>query len=212
LFTQGGRSAGYAQGGLGIGLALVRSLVELHNGRVEAFSDGPGHGSAFVLHLPLAEAARAVGDARAGAVSAPQAQYRLLVVDDNRDAADSLALLLESSHAAEVQVAYDGHSALEALVTFKPEAVLLDLGMPAMDGYEVARRMRQHPHGEGIALIALTGWGQDEDRRRTRRAGFDHHLVKPVDPELLRTLLATWAAARKRPMNRGAAKSKRRLL
>jgi PAS domain S-box-containing protein len=190
LFTQVDCSIGRAQGGLGIGLALARRMVELHGGRVEARSGGLGRGSEFVVHLPLAITHPADAPVRPVATQASRPPRRILVVDDNRDAADSLGLLLESAD-ADVRVVYDGPSALEALSGFRPEAVLLDLGMPGMDGYETARLIRQRPEGRHIALIALTGWGQDQDRARTRRTGFDHHLVKPVDFDLLQALLAS---------------------
>lgn len=190
LFAQIDRDLGRSQGGLGIGLALVRSLVEMHGGRVEARSDGPGQGSEFVVHLPLIATPAAI-------VAEPEAPpacaaLRILLVDDNRDAADSLGMLLETL-GAEVKVVYDGPAGLEALDAFKPRAVLLDLGMPGMDGYETARLLRLSPSGRETTLIALTGWGQDEDQRRTRQAGFDHHLVKPVDIAELQAVLSSLA-------------------
>ncbi|WP_139559712.1 ATP-binding protein [Methylotetracoccus oryzae] len=196
LFAQVDRTLGRAQGGLGIGLALVRRLVEMHGGRVDVRSDGAGQGSEFLVHLPLA-VEPTVGiesPAASRAASIGVSAGRLLVVDDSRDAADTLALLLQTS-GAEVRVAYDGPSALKVVSEFKPAAVLLDLGMPGMDGYETARRIRELPGGTEMVLIALTGWGQDDDRRRTREAGFDHHLVKPVNFSLLQTLLASLGPA-----------------
>jgi len=193
LFAQVGHTLGRAQGGLGIGLALVKRLVEMHGGRVEARSDGWNTGSEFLVTLPLASpapetTAGALPSARAPASLAPR--RRFLVVDDNRDAADSLALLLEV-YGADVQVAYDGISALATLRSSpRPDVVLLDLGMPDMDGFEVASRIRKQPELVGIVLVALTGWGQPEDRRATRAAGFDLHLVKPVSPPELRDLIA----------------------
>ncbi len=188
LFAQVDRNLGRAQGGLGIGLALVRSLVELHGGQVEARSEGPGRGSEFIVRLPLADspAATEAGPDCAAAAITPA---RILVVDDNQDAADSLGLLLEAI-GAEVRVVYAGAQGLLALAEFRPDAVLLDLGMPGMDGFETARRLRLSPEGRAAKLVALTGWGQEEDRRRTREAGFDHHLVKPVGLEELQALLA----------------------
>jgi PAS domain S-box-containing protein len=188
LFTQVDRNISRAQGGLGIGLALVRGLVELHGGRVEAHSEGPGRGSAFIVRLPL-DLAPTAAAGPAMLAKAPGTARRILVVDDNQDAADSLGLLLETLGAA-VRVVYDGPSALETVASFQPEVMLLDLGMPRMDGYETARRLRESPAGQDLLLIALTGWGQDEDRRRTKAAGFDHHLVKPVDFDSLQALLA----------------------
>jgi PAS domain S-box-containing protein len=191
LFMQADRSLSRSEGGLGVGLTLVRSLVEMHGGTVEAHSEGPGRGTEIVVRLParveaeptaMAAPAAAEGDGEA-------ARRRVLVVDDNEDSADSLALLLElKGH--EVRVALDGPAALATAHAFQPEVVLLDIGLPGMDGYEVARRLRAERAGEGgLLLVALTGYGQDEDRRRSREAGFDHHLVKPVDfDELTRVL------------------------
>jgi PAS domain S-box-containing protein len=187
MFTQVDRSTRQAQGGLGIGLTLVRTLVEMHGGQVEAYSAGVGQGSEFVVQLPVSKEAgvaeRAAHDARASVLP----NRRVLVVDDNRDAASSLALLLKLL-GAEVQVANDGPSALEMLPAYRPTVVLLDIGMPGMDGYEVARRMRKQPEGQDLMLIALTGWGQEEDRRRTNQAGFNHHLIKPADVNALKSL------------------------
>jgi two-component system CheB/CheR fusion protein len=182
-----------AQGGLGIGLALVRSLVEMHGGSVTASSAGPGTGSEFVVRLPaLAEDAGAAPPEQGPEPAAPR---RILVVDDNRDAADSLALLLQvSGH--EVRTAHDGPTALEAARAWRPEVVVLDLGLPRLDGYEVARRLRREQLGEGLVLVALTGYGQDEDRRRSEEAGFDHHLVKPASPDVLARVFAGRRPAR----------------
>jgi PAS domain S-box-containing protein len=192
LFAQVDRNLKRAQGGLGIGLALVKSLVQLHGGRVEAHSEGPGKGSEFIVRLPLANVHPTSGIGGTGrneqfASSLPA--LRVLVVDDNRDAADSLGMLLRFL-GADAQVVYGGAAALEAVRTYRPRLVLLDLGMPGMDGFEVAQRLRQE-EGCQITLIALTGWGQEEDRRRSQAAGFDYHLVKPVNPEALQALLST---------------------
>jgi PAS domain S-box-containing protein len=190
LFTQADRTHDRAQGGLGIGLTLVRSLVDMHGGSVEARSDGPGHGSEFIVRLPLAVGRLAVQQRRlTDSPGESLAGRRVLVVDDSRDAADSLKMLLKLL-GADVHSANDGLAALEALETYRPAIVLLDIGMPGMDGYEVARRMRQLSIGQEATLIALTGWGQEEDRRRSKEAGFDHHLVKPVDMGALQALLA----------------------
>jgi signal transduction histidine kinase/DNA-binding response OmpR family regulator len=192
LFTQIDRSLDRSQGGLGIGLTLVRQLVEMHGGAVEARSRGLNQGSEFVVHLPALVRTHAVATSTNG-VSKPNAdalQRRILVVDDNVDGADSLALLLRvTGH--EVSIAHDGPSALEVARTFHPEIVLLDIGLPGMNGYEVARQMRQDPELQPAYLIALTGYGQDADRLRSRDAGFDHHLVKPVGPEVLPELFAS---------------------
>lgn len=178
--------------GLGIGLTLVKRLTEMHGGRVEAKSAGPGHGSEFLVHLPLAEvlSAQTLFPGSADAAPSPLDRRRILVVDDNRDAADSLAMLLRCL-GADVSIAYSGAASLEMLETLRPTIILLDLGMPELDGYDVARQIRQHPVHTKVRLIALTGRDQEADRRRTLEAGFDNHLVKPVDPEALETLLAS---------------------
>ena len=190
LFTQVDRHSGRTQGGLGIGLTLVRSLVELHGGSVDATSDGPGLGSEFVVRLPLSRATGAEPDVAAPAEALGRIPRRILVVDDNRDAAESLGMLLHLI-GADVQVVFDGPAALQAMKTYSPTAVLLDIGMPGMDGQEVARRIRQDPAYDQVTLIALTGWGQESDRRRTLAAGFDYHLIKPADLDALQALLAS---------------------
>jgi two-component system CheB/CheR fusion protein len=189
MFTQAHRAAGRGQGGLGIGLAMVRSLVQMHGGTVEAKSAGAGHGSEFIVRLPLAEAHDdAHAAAAAGADSAPLAGQRILVVDDNQDAADTLAMLLEAD-GAQARAVYGGPAALAALPGLRSDVVLLDLGMPDMDGFEVARRIRADPALAGVRIVALTGWGQESDRERTRGAGFDFHLTKPVDLDVLHAWL-----------------------
>ena len=192
LFTQIDPTLDRSQGGLGVGLTLVRSLVELHGGTVHAASPGHGRGSEFVVRLPaLPPAARpdAGAPAAAGTAPPPSPSRRILIVDDNADAADSLAMLLGlSGH--QVRTAYSGPAAIDAVEAFRPEVVLLDIGLPGMDGHEVARRLRRSPTASGVTLVALTGYGQDDDRRKTRDAGFDHHLVKPVDPDDLAGLLS----------------------
>jgi CheY-like chemotaxis protein len=174
--------------GLGIGLSLSRKLVELHGGTVEARSEGLGKGSEFVIRLPLAPE-RATEQALLGTANNLRlTPRRILIVDDNRDAADSLGLLLRSA-GADIRVVYDGGTALQEISRYEPDVVLLDLGMPGIDGYEVARRTRARPEHNKVALVALTGWGQQEDRDRARDAGFDHHLVKPADIDKLHALL-----------------------
>jgi PAS domain S-box-containing protein len=191
IFTQVDRSLERSQGGLGIGLTLVQSLVEMHGGTVEAHSDGPGKGSEFIVRLPVAaehkeRGARGVTDD--GEKTAAPARCRLLVVDDNQDAADSLAMLLRML-GNEVHTAHDGLEAVGAAAVFLPDVVLLDIGLPKLNGYEAGRRIREQ-QGQGVVLVALTGWGQEEDRRRSKEAGFDHHMTKPVDFDALQKLLA----------------------
>jgi PAS domain S-box-containing protein len=190
LFAQGDRSLARSEGGLGIGLTVVKKLVEMHGGTVEVRSEGSGMGSQFLVRLP--RAARPAS-AASGAVSpAPAAEKRcarILVVDDNVDTARSLAKLLELlGH--EVRVAYNGPEGIEAARRLEPEFILLDIGLPGMDGYEVARRLKQEPGCRATVIIAVSGYGQDEDRRRSREAGFDHHLVKPVDFDQLVSLMS----------------------
>jgi signal transduction histidine kinase len=188
MFSQADGRDSRAQHGLGIGLALVRNLVEMHGGSVDAHSEGPGKGSRFEVRLPLVDASRAAVEQHdAGAA---EIRHRILVVDDNRDAADSLALLLGLA-GADVEVAYDGPQALRLVADFHPRIAVLDLGMPGMSGLDVARRIRER-HGErDCTLIALTGWGQESDRQLTREAGFAHHLTKPVDFGEMQAVLAT---------------------
>ena len=186
MFMQVDRSNRRAQGGLGIGLTLVRSLIEMHAGRVYARSDGAGKGSEFVVELPLID--HAISDTAEASGLRDFPKRRILVVDDNRDAADTLGNLLEALGAI-VAVSHSGRSALDRLDEFDPDAVLLDIGMPEMDGYEVARHIRATPHHADALLIALTGWGQDQDVRQSQAAGFDHHMVKPPDIERLREWL-----------------------
>jgi CheY-like chemotaxis protein len=177
MFTQVNTGA-RAQGGLGIGLTLAKTLVHLHGGTIEAQSEGSGKGCEFTVRLPIAEAKVEDGPAPRATLGTGSLQLRrVLVVDDNRDAADSLGMLLQFL-GADVKVVHDGPSALEVIEEFAPAVVLLDLGMPGMDGLEVARRLRENPKLNGVTLVALTGWGQREDRRRTREAGFDHHLER----------------------------------
>ena len=195
MFTQVPGSSPHSQGGLGIGLTLVRRLVELQGGSVEAHSEGIGKGSEFVVRLPLAHVESANDEQAAEPDSERDAHpRRILVVDDNRDAADSLCMLLKS-RGHDVRVAYDGLEAVGAAVTFRPEVVLLDIGLPKLSGYEAARRIRE-AGGADALLIAVTGWGQDEDRRRAREAGFDHHLTKPVDPVAISRLIDGSGSAR----------------
>ena len=197
LFTQGERSADRAQGGLGVGLAVVKSLAELHGGRIEAASDGHGKGSVFTLTLPLldetgdAQSARAVNH-HVGP-EAPARAMRILVVDDNPDAALMLSMLLEAT-GYEVHAENSSHAGLARACEYLPDVCLLDIGLPGMDGYQLARQIRDLPGMAHATLIAITGYGQEQDRQKTREAGFHHHLVKPVDPAELAALLLARAA------------------
>jgi PAS domain S-box-containing protein len=188
MFQQVDRSMERSQGGLGIGLTLVRRLVQMHGGMVHAKSDGENRGSRFVVRLPLAVEAAAHAGPVAAEPAAPR--KRVLVVDDNRDAADSLATLLRMT-GQEVQTAYDGGQALEAAERFHPELVLLDIGLPVLNGLEVCRRLREQRWASEVTVVALTGWGQDHDRSSSREAGFNAHLVKPVSYPALVELLGT---------------------
>jgi signal transduction histidine kinase/CheY-like chemotaxis protein len=190
LFAQVDRSLERTHGGLGIGLTLVKQFVEMHEGRVEALSDGSGLGSEFVVRLPILVQfdQRQPAPTPVMAARAP-APLRILVVDDNRDSAHSLAQLLRlDGHDAES--AHDGLEAMEASESLRPDVVLLDIGLPKLNGFEVCRRIRQHQWGSQMMLVALTGWGQDEDRRKAKDCGFDHHMVKPVNYQALMNLLA----------------------
>jgi CheY-like chemotaxis protein len=180
---------GCAQGGLGIGLSLVRSLVELHGGSVEARSAGRGRGSQFLVRLPVLHLPPPLPLAeQPGAGARPGHGRRVLVVDDNVDSAQSLEMLL-SLEGHEVRVAHEGNGALEAAAQFRPEVVVLDIGLPGMSGYDVARHLRGRRESAHALLIALTGYGRPEDAVRIKAAGFDHHLVKPALPEQLKTLV-----------------------
>ncbi len=199
MFTQGERSPGRSQSGLGIGLTLVQRLVELHGGTVEARSEGPGRGSELIVRLPAA-----AGELLEPAVPAPEVttspKYRVLVVDDNEDSANSMGMLLQLK-GYEVRTAYDGLEAVAAAAEFRPAVVILDIGMPKLDGYGAARRIREASWSRGMVLVALTGWGQAEDKLRAQEAGFDHHLTKPVSPAKLEELLAEVGPAALKPIN-----------
>jgi CheY-like chemotaxis protein len=188
LFYQADTSIGKSQTGLGIGLTLVRRLLELHGGSVAARSAGIGQGSEFELRLPVLVDQGSTGASGSRPAAAPSAQGRILIADDNLDAAESLALLLRRA-GCEVRTAHDGAKALELAHCFKPDTILLDLGMPKMTGHDVAARIRESDWGSSIILVAVTGWGQEEERRRTLETGFDAHLVKPVDHTMLFRLL-----------------------
>jgi CheY-like chemotaxis protein len=191
LFTQVAPAGAQASAGLGIGLFLVRSLIQMHGGTVTASSPGSGRGSTFSITLPCLPPAVPDAGERGSQDSAspqPATPARVLVVDDNLDAADTLATFLEML-GLQVRSVHDGIDALPAAQDFDPDVVLLDIGLPGMDGYAVARAMRADPHVGRVRLIALTGWGAEEDRQRALAAGFDHHLTKPVDLTVLEDLL-----------------------
>jgi PAS domain S-box-containing protein len=194
MFAQVDRNESRSQGGLGIGLTLVKRLVEMHGGRIEAHSAGLGQGSEFIVRLPLESQKAASNTTDAASTDRRNAEghagRRILVVDDNVDSATSLAMLLERQGNI-VRTAHNGHGALQAAADFVPDVVLLDIGMPGMDGFQVAQKLRYLPQTKNAVLIAQTGWGQERDRLRSTEAGFDHHLVKPVDPEALNRLLAS---------------------
>jgi PAS domain S-box-containing protein len=190
MFTQVDRSLERTQDGLGIGLTLVKRLVEMHGGSVTAASDGPGKGSTFVVRLPIVmDGQQPVTSGGSNGEAKGEPIRRILVVDDNLDSAKSLAMLLKLT-GSETQTAHDGIEAVAAVAKFRPDVVLLDIGLPKLNGYEAARQIREQPGGREIVLVALTGWGQDEDRQKSREAGFDSHLVKPVELAELLTLLA----------------------
>jgi CheY-like chemotaxis protein len=185
MFVQVKSALDKSEGGLGIGLALARGLTELHGGSLEAHSAGLDRGSTFTLRLPLPQAVTAPSsDEVATTVATHGPARRVLVADDNVDSAQSLAMLLRL-HGHQVDVVHDGVAALRRLEELRPQFALVDIGMPNINGYEVARRTRAESWGASIQLIALTGWGQEQDRREALEAGFDHHLVKPVDTETL---------------------------
>jgi len=199
MFSQVDRSLEKSQGGLGIGLSLVKRLVEIHGGRIEAKSDGPGRGSEFVVRLPVdVEASRPQADVEASRPqaadkqqepAAPKSSLRILIVDDSKDGADSLAMVLKMM-GNDTRTAYDGKEGVELAEEFRPEVVLFDIGMPKLNGYEACRLIRKQPWGRKVIVIAVTGWGQEDDRQRSHDAGFDHHMVKPVDPQALMKMLA----------------------
>ena len=199
LFTQLDRSLDRSQGGLGIGLTLARRLVEMHGGSIHGLSDGPGQGSEFVIRLPaLGQIKEGTGSREpVGPAAAASSPRRILIADDNEDFAESCARLLRRRGGHEVKVVYDGLAALEAAQSFRPEVAFLDIGLPGMDGYKLAQRLRQLPGLEGVLLVALTGYGQEEDRRHALMVGFDEHLTKPVRFDTLQRLVAERAVAAK---------------
>jgi len=195
MFTQVPRSAECVQSGLGIGLTLVQRFVAMHGGSVQAHSEGEGRGSEFVVRIPrLPAAVGALAAAPDDEASASGSSLRVLVVDDNTDAAEALEILLQIN-GNRTRVVHDGEAALQAAASFRPDVILLDIGLPLLSGYEVARRIRAEDWGKRITLIALTGWGQDDDRRKSADAGIDHHLVKPVDAATILGLVGEAKAA-----------------
>ena len=192
MFTQVARTVERSYGGLGLGLTLVKRLAELHGGTVEARSDGSG--SEFIVRLPVLNSPSTPGDSIQGAkhkstLAKPRSR-RVLVVDDNPDAVETLSILLQLRHNA-VLTAVDGLEAVEAAAAFQPDLILLDIGLPKLNGYDAARRIREQRQDQRVMIVAMTGWGQEEDKRKSKEAGFDRHLVKPVDPGLLEELLAS---------------------
>jgi CheY-like chemotaxis protein len=175
--------------GLGIGLTLAKKLVEMHSGSIDAESAGLDCGSTFTVQLPLSRNARKNASPAQAAVANSEQAHRILIVDDNTDAAEAMCMLLTSVGQGEVKTAFSGEQALQLGAHLCPDVVLLDLGMPGMDGYEVARRIRQEPWGRDLLLVALTGWGQDQHRHRTKEAGFDRHLTKPAELDALLSVL-----------------------
>jgi CheY-like chemotaxis protein/two-component sensor histidine kinase len=195
LFVQAESGPARERGGLGVGLTVARMITNLHGGSIDARSEGLGHGAEFTVRLPLVPQSARTESADAGRAGVPvMAQRRILVVDDNADAAGSLALLLKfSGH--EVHVAHEGEAALRLAERLRPDAVLLDVGMPGMDGYEVARRLRRRPGMEELIIIAVTGYGAEADKRRAQAAGFDHHLTKPIEVASVESLITRRGAA-----------------
>jgi CheY-like chemotaxis protein len=198
MFSQIDSAIDRAEGGLGIGLALVKGLAALHGGSVQATSAGLGQGSEFTIQLPrtVVVERRSAGSGTRDVASIPSGpRCKVVIADDNRDAADSLKLLLElSGH--DTFVAYNGQQALDLGVRERPSAFILDVGMPDMTGYEVARRIRQQAWGRGALLLAVTGWGQDDDKEKAKAAGFDYHFTKPVNPRQVEEALAAFLKAR----------------
>jgi PAS domain S-box-containing protein len=193
LFSQAPSALGRAEGGLGVGLSLVRGLIALHGGSVKALSEGPGRGSEFIVRIPVGAPLGAPEIEATSDVPVPGAGLKILVVDDSRDAADTCAMLLElSGH--HVQTAYTGQRALELAETFRPHVLLLDIGLPDLDGYQLAKKVRATSWGRGAVLVAVTGWGQEQDRRRAFDAGFDHHLTKPIAADTVESLLQSLSA------------------
>jgi CheY-like chemotaxis protein len=206
MFSQVNTSIDRAEGGLGIGLALVKGLVRLHGGTVEVRSEGPGCGSEFLVHLPSSIIVPSAVAPRTGGVAelaAKRSRATLLIVDDNRDAAETLGTVLRFG-GYDVTTVFSGTEALACAARIRPDVIVLDIGMPEMDGYEIARRMRLEAWGRHAFLIALTGWGQEVDKETARAAGFDRHLTKPTDPAQVEAVLADMLADQRPPFSDGA--------
>ena len=182
MFTQSESATERQHGGLGIGLALARRLVELHGGEIAAKSDGPGEGSTFTIRMPACEARATLSPPRV--MDVPRVECRVLIIDDNRDAASTMAMLVEELGAS-ARIAHDATSGLQAVEDTAPDIVFLDIGMPGIDGYDTCRQMRRRPSKRAMVIIAVTGWGQQQDKQRALDAGFDAHLTKPVELEAL---------------------------
>ena len=195
MFTQIDPSLERSQSGLGIGLAIVKRLVEMHGGAIEATSAGAGKGSRFTVSLPIASSVEECDENRDSEQAPQTPRCRILVADDNHDAAVSLSMILELL-GNEVRTAGDGAEAVQVADVFRPDLILLDIGMPKLTGYEACQQIRQQPWSQDVVLVALTGWGQDDDRRRSQDSGFDFHLVKPIDPAAIEHLIADVAARR----------------
>jgi CheY-like chemotaxis protein/two-component sensor histidine kinase len=202
MFSQVDSALQRAQGGLGIGLSLVKRLVEMHDGSIEARSEGPGNGAEFVVRLPILAqtSTQQTADGR-NEPTALRSSLRILIVDDNRDGADSLAMLLRIM-GNDTRTAYDGQEGVDLAAEFRPDFMLMDIGLPKLDGYEACTRIRQESWGKNIVLVAVTGWGQEEDHRRSHEAGFDQHLVKPVDPKELMKMVAELNKVKRDTQNR----------
>ena len=194
MFAQSDVVVSRALGGLGIGLSLAKRFTEMHGGTIEAKSDGPGLGSEFIMRLPIVTKPQQVRQSAAETPAASAPGQRILVVDDNRDAADTLSTLL-AADGFSVSTAYDGNSAVERFREQKPDVIVMDIGLPGIDGYEAVRQIRKEPGGKEILMIALTGWGQESARQQAAEAGYDHHLVKPVDLNILRGWIGRGASA-----------------
>ena len=189
LFVQGDRTLARSQGGFGVGLTLVKRLVDMHEGRVTVHSGGPGQGSVFSIYLPAVSGVTPAAQVERPSRAADSLRRRVLIVDDNVDAADSVALILKAA-GYDVRCVYDGPSVLNVAKVYRPDIVVLDIGLPGKDGYEVARELRAHAEFRETPIVAVTGYGQESDRRRSQQVGINLHLTKPVDPVLLQQFVS----------------------